>query len=201
MTITIIGHGYVGLVSACVFADFGNKVWVIGHTPEKLARLRSGDPIIYEPGLKEMLEKNLKAKRLIFTDSYKDSVPESQIVFITVGTPPKENGAADLTAVYHVAEQIAKHLKPGFTVVSCKSTVPVGTNKKVEEIVNKNKKANSHIAVASCPEFLREGSALGDTLHPDRVIVGSSSKEAVDTMLELHKPISGDRVVTDLASA
>ena len=130
MTITIIGHGYVGLVSACVFADFGNKVWVIGHTKEKLARLASGDPIIYEPGLREMLEKNNKAKRLIFTDQYDKAVAESDIVFITVGTPPKQDGGADLSAVFTVAKNIAKHLRKGLTVVSCKSTVPVGTNLK-----------------------------------------------------------------------
>lgn len=134
MTITFIGHGYVGLVTACIFADFGNHVWVVGHTPEKIDRLKSGDPIIYEPGLKELLEKNLKAKRIHFTLDYKEAVSESDIVFITVGTPPKENGEADLSAVFGVAKDIAKGLKKGFTVVSCKSTVPVGTNKKVKEI-------------------------------------------------------------------
>ncbi len=201
MTITIIGHGYVGLVSACVFADFGNKVWVIGHTKEKLARLASGDPIIYEPGLREMLEKNNKAKRLIFTDQYDQAIAESEIVFITVGTPPKSDGSADLTAVFTVAKNIAYHLRKGFTVVSCKSTVPVGTNLKVESIINDHKPAGASIAVASCPEFLREGSALQDTLKPDRVVVGSSSKKAIEKMLELHKPITGQRIVTDLASA
>lgn len=201
MTITIIGHGYVGLVSACVFADFGNKVWVIGHTKEKLGRLASGDPIIYEPGLREMLEKNNKAKRLIFTDQYDQAIEESEIVFITVGTPPKSDGGADLSAVFAVAKKLAKHLRKGFTVVSCKSTVPVGTNLKVEAIINDNKPDSSTIEVASCPEFLREGSALLDTLKPDRVVVGSKSQKAVDKMLELHEPITGQRIVTDLASA
>lgn len=201
MTIAIVGHGYVGLVSACVFADFGNKVWVIGHTPEKLQRLKSGDPIIYEPGLKEVLQKNLKAGRLIFTDRYNEAIGESNIVFITVGTPPKKDGSADLSAVFTVAKAIARNLRPGFTVVSCKSTVPVGTNKEVEKIINSLKSGKSTIAVASCPEFLREGSALQDTLQPDRVVVGSDSKKAVEQMLELHKPIAGTRIVTDLASA
>lgn len=201
MTITVVGHGYVGLVSACVFADFGNKVWVVGHTPEKLDRLRSGDPIIYEPGLAEMLQKNLKAKRLHFTDSYDKAVKESQIVFITVGTPPKSDGSADLSAVFTVAKEIATNLGSHFTVVSCKSTVPVGTNIEVEKILNANKPKGATIAVASCPEFLREGTGIHDTIEPDRVVIGSDSKQAVEKMLELHEPLPGKRVVTNLASA
>jgi len=132
MTITFIGHGYVGLVTACVFSDFGNDIWVVGHTKEKIERLKKGDPIIYEPGLKELLEKNLKAKRLHFTLDYKEAISRSEIIFIAVGTPPKENGEANLSAVLDVSRSIAKHLKNKFTVVSCKSTVPVGTNKKVD---------------------------------------------------------------------
>lgn len=201
MTITVVGHGYVGLVSACVFADFGNKVWVVGHTKEKLERLRSGDPIIYEPGLKEMLEKNIQADRLHFTDRYDEAIPESDIVFITVGTPPGANGEADLSTVFHVAGNIAKHLKKGFTVVSCKSTVPVGTNLKVEEIILKNKPPEAQIAVASCPEFLREGTALHDTINPDRVVIGSENQKAIDLLIELHTPLDGKRVITDLPSA
>lgn len=201
MTITVVGHGYVGLVSACVFADSGNKVWVIGHTPEKLQRLKSGDPIIYEPGLAEMLKKNLKAGRLNFTDRYDNAIKESSVVFITVGTPPKKDGSADLTAVYKVAEDIAKNLGDKFTVVSCKSTVPVGTNLEVEKIINKNKPKHATIAVASCPEFLREGSAISDTVTPDRVVVGSNDKKAIEVLLELHSPFPGKRVVTNLPSA
>ena len=201
MTITIVGHGYVGLVSACVFADFGNTVYVVGHTPEKLERLRNGDPIIYEPGLKEVLEKNNKAGRLIFTTDYAESVSKSEIVFITVGTPPKENGEADLSVVLQVAEEIGKNLSSNFTVVSCKSTVPVGTNKKIEEIVNKSKKSDAQFAVASCPEFLREGSALHDTFHADRVVIGSESQQAINLLLKIHTPITGKKIVTDLASA
>ncbi len=193
MTITFIGHGYVGLVTACVFADFGNDVFVIGHTEEKLKRLRSGDPIIYEPGLKELLEKNLKANRLHFTAGYEEAVPKSEIIFIAVGTPPKENGEADLSTVLNVARQISRHLKGKSTVVSCKSTVPVGTNRLIENIVK--------VAVASCPEFLREGTAISDTINADRVVIGSDSKEAIALLLKLHEPIKGARVITDLASA
>ncbi len=201
MTITVIGHGYVGLVTACVFADFGNTVWVVGHTKSKLDRLRNGDPIIYEPGLKELLEKNIKAKRLIFTESYDKAIPSSEIVFITVGTPPKATGEADLSTVFEVSEHIAKYLKKGFTVVSCKSTVPVGTNYKVAAIIEKNKSSQSKFAVASCPEFLREGTAIFDTLNPDRVVIGSDSEKAIQLLVELHKPLEGKRVITDLPSA
>ncbi|MBI4004715.1 UDP-glucose/GDP-mannose dehydrogenase family protein [Candidatus Roizmanbacteria bacterium] len=201
MTLSIIGHGYVGLVTACVFADFGNDVWVIGHTKKKIEQLKQGDPIIYEPGLKELLEKNLRAQRLHFVLNYEKAIGQSDIVFITVGTPPAKNGEADLSAVFEVATQIGKHLKKGFTVVSCKSTVLVGTNKKVEEILLKKKPSNAEVGIASCPEFLREGTALTDTLHPDRVVIGSDNKKAINLLLELHKPLSGERVITDLASA
>lgn len=201
MTIAFIGHGYVGLVTACVFADFGNNVFVIGHTKEKIDRLKKGDPIIYEPGLKELLEKNLKAKRLHFILDYSQAVPQSDIVFIAVGTPPKENGEADLSAILDVTRSIAKHLKKKFTVVSCKSTVPVGTNKKVKIILDKHKPKDAEVAVASCPEFLREGTAIYDTLNADRVVIGSDSKKAVELLTKLHESINGKRIITDLASA
>jgi len=201
MTITFVGHGYVGLVTACVFADFGNDVWVIGHTPEKVEKLKNGDPLIYEPGLEELLKKNLDANRLHITLDFNKAIPSSDIVFIAVGTPPSATGEADLSAVLNVAQHIGKNLKKGFTVVSCKSTVPVGTNLKVEKILNDTKPADAEFAVASCPEFLREGSAIGDTTSPDRVVIGSSSQKAVDILLEAHKPLTGSRIITDLASA
>ena len=201
MTITFIGHGYVGLVTACVFADYGNKVWVIGRNPEKIQKLKNGDPLFYEPGLKEILNKNLKAGRLHFTRSYSQAIPESEIVFIAVGTPPKQNGEADLTTVFQVAEKIALQLKKGLTIISCKSTVPVGTNMKIKEVVEKIKPKSARVEVASCPEFLREGTALNDTLNPDRIVIGSNSKRAIKLLLDLHKPLPGERVITDLSSA
>ncbi len=203
MIISIIGHGYVGLVTACVFADFGNDVWVIGHTKEKIERLKKGDPIIYEPGLAELLQKNLKNKRIHFELSYK-SISFSDIVFIAVGTPPKENGEADLSTVFEVSRNIAKNLANNenhFTVVSCKSTVPVGTNKKVETILKKHAPKKANFAVASCPEFLREGTAINDTLNADRIVIGSSSKKAIELLLKLHEPIDCKKIITDLASA
>lgn len=201
MTITVVGHGYVGLVTACVFADFGNHVWVIGHTKEKIDRLKNGDPIIYEPGLGELLQKNIKAKRISFTLDYEKAIPESEIVFITVGTPPKEGGEADLTAVIDVARNIGKNLKNKFTVVSCKSTVPVGTNHKLEVIISKHKPKQVDFAVASCPEFLREGTGISDTINADRVVIGSNDKLAIQRLVKLHEPINGKRVITNLASA
>jgi len=201
MTITVIGHGYVGLVSACVFADFGNTVYVIGHTEEKIKRLKSGDPIIYEPGLKELLAKNIHCNRIIFTTQYEKAISSSDIVFIAVGTPSKTNGDADLSTVFNVTKKLSPYLKKDFTVVSCKSTVPVGTNKKIEEIVYQYKPKNAEVAVASCPEFLREGTGIYDTLNADRVVIGSDSQKAINFLLKLHKPMNGKRVITNLASA
>lgn len=201
MTITLVGHGYVGLVSACVFADLGNTVYVIGRNEDKLLRLKSGDPIIYEPGLEELLKKNIAAGRLIFTSSYKEAIPASEIVMTGVGTPPTPTGEADLTSVLAVAEQIGQNLGNHFTVISCKSTVPVGTNRKIKEVLDRVKPAHATFEVASCPEFLREGSALNDTFRPDRIIIGSDSKEAIDLLLKLHEPIEGERVVVGLESA
>lgn len=201
MIITFIGHGYVGLVTATVFADLGNTVHVIGHTPEKIERLKKGDPIIFEPGLEELLKKNLEANRIHFTTEYEHAIGESDVVFIAVGTPPQTSGAADLSAVFTVAEKIGKHLKKGFTVVSCKSTVTIGTNKKVAEMIDKVKPEGAEFAMASCPEFLSQGTALQNTLHPDRVVIGSDSKKASDMMVALHEGIDAPRVITSLASA
>lgn len=200
MTITFIGHGYVGLVSAAIFADLGNTVWVIGHTKEKIENLQKGILPIYEPGLEEIVKRNVAAKRLFFTLDYDQAIPKSEVVFIAVGTPPKPSGEADLSVVFEVAEKLGKHLKD-YTVVIVKSTVPVGTNRKVAEILKKVKSVKSEFDVASVPEFLREGQAISDTLHPDRIIIGSDSQRAKDTLLELHKPIDGTIIVTTLETA
>ncbi len=201
MTITFIGHGYVGLVTAAVFADFGNKVWVVGRTPSKIEKLKKGDPLFFEPELKELLEKNLAAERLHFTLDYEKAIPESDVVFIAVGTPPQETGAADLSTVFEVAEKVGKNLKKGFTVVSCKSTVTIGTNEKIAEIIEKVKPEGAQFAIASCPEFLAQGTAISNTFNPDRVVIGSDSQKAIDVMTELHKPIDAPNIITDLASA
>ncbi len=200
MTITFLGHGYVGLVTAAIFAELGNTVWVIGHTPEKINNLKNGILPIYEPGLEEIVKRNVKAKRLLFTLEYDKAIPSSEVVFIAVGTPPKPTGEADLSVVYEVAEKVGKYLD-GYTVVIVKSTVPVGTNRKVANMIMKIKPAKAEFDVASCPEFLREGQAIGDTLHPDRIVIGSDSQRAKDTLVELHKPIDGQLVLTTLETA
>ncbi len=200
MTITFIGHGYVGLVTAAVFADLGNTVWVIGHTQEKIDNLKKGILPIYEPGLEEIVKRNVKAKRLLFTLDYKESIPSSSAVFIAVGTPPKKTGEADLSVVLEVAEKIGKHLD-GYTVVVTKSTVPVGTNKKVKKIVDSVKPEKATFDIASTPEFLREGQAISDTLHPDRIVIGTETYEARKVLIDLHKPIDGQLVLTTVETA
>ncbi|HSW96202.1 MAG TPA: UDP-glucose/GDP-mannose dehydrogenase family protein [Candidatus Saccharimonadales bacterium] len=200
MTITFLGHGYVGLVTAAVFADLGNTVWVIGHTAEKIENLKKGILPIYEPGLEEIVKRNVKAGRLLFTLDYDKAIPSSDVVFIAVGTPPKSTGEADLSVVFEVAEKIAKNLTH-YTVVVTKSTVPVGTNKEVQKIINKAKGSDITFDIASCPEFLREGQAIGDTEHPDRIVIGTESKKAEEVLVELHKPITGERVLTNIETA
>lgn len=200
MTISFIGHGYVGLVTAAVFADLGNTVWVVGRTKEKIERLKKGDPLIYEPGLDELLKRNLAAGRLKFTLDYKEAVAASAVVFIAVGTPSKPSGEADLSQVFAAAEEIGKSLV-GYKVVVTKSTVPPGTGKKVSAIVERVKPDGSSFAIASCPEFLREGTGLSDTLHPDRVVIGTNSDRARDILVELHKSIDGKAVLCNVETA
>lgn len=200
MTLTFIGHGYVGLVTAAVFADLGNKVWVVGHTKEKIEDLKKGILPIFEPGLEELVKKNIKAKRLLFTLDYSPAISESQIVFIAVGTPPTKTGDADLSQVLSVAEKIGKNLS-NYTVIATKSTVPVGTYKKIKQVIDETKEKNAQFDVASVPEFLREGSAISDTLHPDRIVVGTESTKARDLLVELHKPIQAPFILTNLSTA
>jgi len=200
MTITFVGHGYVGLVTAAVFADFGNTVYVIGHTKEKIENLKRGVIPIYEPGLAELVEKNVKAKRLIFTLDYKPSIPESDIVFIAVGTPTTKTGDADLSTVLGVAEKIGQNLE-GYTVIATKSTVPAGTNIKVERILKESKPQGVEVDYASIPEFLREGSAISDTTNPDRIVIGAESKRAQELLVKLHDPIKAPLVLTNFETA
>ena len=200
MTITFVGHGYVGLVTAAVFADFGNTVYVIGHTSEKIENLKKGIIPIYEPGLEELVKKNVDSGRLLFTLDYKPAIPESDVVFIAVGTPPTLTGDADLSTVLNVAKKVAESLE-GYTIVATKSTVPTGTNKKVQKILEENKPANAQVSYASVPEFLREGTAIEDTLHPDRVVIGSIDKKAREILTKLHEPINAPIVETNFETA
>ncbi len=200
MTITFIGHGYVGLVTAAVFADLGNTVWVVGRTKEKIEKLKKGIAPFYEPGLAELVKRNVDAKRLIFTLDYKEAVVPSSIIFIAVGTPPKATGEADLSSVFSAAEDIGKSLV-GYKVVVTKSTVPPGTNRKVGDILQKVKPEGATFAIASCPEFLREGTAIADTMHPDRVVIGTTSDRAKQLLLDLHKSIDGKTVLCNVETA
>lgn len=200
MTITFVGHGYVGLVTAAVFADLGNTVWVIGHSPEKIANLKKGVIPIYEPGLAELVKRGIKAKRLLFTLEYTPAIQRSDVVFIAVGTPSGENGQADLSTVFEVAKKVGKYLD-GYTVVITKSTVPVGTNHRVKDIINAVKPKKATFDIASVPEFLREGQAISDTLHPDRIVIGVESKKAEKILFELHSPIDGNILPTNIETA
>lgn len=200
MTITFIGHGYVGLVTAAVFADFGNTVYVVGHTKEKIENLKKGIIPIYEPGLEELVKKNIQAGRLIFTLSYTPAIPDSDLVFIAVGTPTTKTGDADLSTVLSVAKKIGENIK-GYTVVATKSTVPTGTNKKVKRILEEEKKENAELDYASVPEFLREGSAISDTTNPDRIVIGTESVRAQELLLKLHEPIKAPVMLTNFETA
>ncbi len=200
MKLTFVGHGYVGLVTAAIFADFGNTVYIIGHTKEKIDNLKKGIIPIYEPGLEEIVKRNVKEGRLIPTLDYTPAVSDSDIVFIAVGTPPQKTGDAELAVVYDVAQKIAKHLS-SYTVVVTKSTVPPGTNKKIRRVISENISSGAEFDIASVPEFLREGSAIDDTLHPDRVVIGSESKKAKEILADLHKPLGGELVLTNLETA
>lgn len=202
MIITVIGHGYVGLVTAVVLADLGNTVWCVGRTEEKIEKLKKGWTPFFEPGLEEIVRKNVAAGRLKFTLSYEEAVIPSKVVFICVGTPSLPSGDADLSSVFAAAESIAKVLKGEEKVIVVKSTVPVGTTREVEKLIDKNKSVDAvNFRVAFVPEFLREGTALPDTLHPDRIVIGSDSEEAKKVLVELHKPIDGQFILTNIPSA
>lgn len=198
MTITVIGAGYVGLVTAVVFSELGNKVFCIDVDKDKISLLKEGKAPFYEPRLEELLQNNLSKRKLIFTESYEDSVPKSQIVLVCVGTPPKNNGEADLSYLFSAVEETAKNLK-SYTLIAIKSTIPVGFEDDLENTAKKH--AKSKFEFASCPEFLREGSAIEDSFHPDRIVIGASSEKAQKTLLELHAPISGERIICDIRSA
>lgn len=204
MIISFIGHGYVGLVTAAVFADLGNTVWCVGRTKEKIDNLKKGVMPFFEPGLKELVEKNFQAGRLKFTISYEEAIPNSEVVFICVGTPSLVNGDADLSQVFKASEEIASNLVKK-TVIVVKSTVPIGTTKQVEAIIKKFKsRNNTDFEVAFVPEFLKEGTALSDTLSPDRIVIGSQDERSQKILIELHRPLmktNNGFVLTSISSA
>jgi UDPglucose 6-dehydrogenase len=188
MRVTIIGSGYVGLVSGACFADFGHHVVCVDKDAAKIAALARGELPIYEPGLGEIVARNLDAKRLRFTTTLAEPVRDADAVFIAVGTPSRRgDGHADLSYVHAAAREIAGALS-GFTVVVTKSTVPVGTGDEVERII-REARADADVLVVSNPEFLREGAAIQDFKHPDRIVVGSEDPRAREVMAELYRPL------------
>ena len=188
MRVAMIGTGYVGLVSGACFADFGHVVTCVDKDASKIDRLHQNIMPIYEPGLDDLVEKNVKEERLFFTTEAKDAIADADAVFIAVGTPSRRgDGHADLSYVYAAAEEIAE-LMDGFTVIVTKSTVPVGTGDEVEEIIRK-KRPDADFAVVSNPEFLREGAAIKDFKIPDRVVVGTDHERAKEVMRELYRPL------------
>ncbi|MET0181617.1 MAG: UDP-glucose/GDP-mannose dehydrogenase family protein [Caulobacterales bacterium] len=188
MRVTMIGTGYVGLVSGACFADFGHVVTCVDKDETKIARLKRGEMPIYEPGLEDLVEQNVKQERLFFTTDSKDAIRNADAIFIAVGTPSRRgDGHADLSYVFAAAEEIAD-LMNGYTVVVTKSTVPVGTGDEVEKRI-RARRADADFAVVSNPEFLREGAAINDFKRPDRVVVGTDDERARERMRELYRPL------------
>ena len=200
MKLTIIGTGYVGLVTGTCFAEVGHHVICVDNNAEKVKLLQSGGIPIYEPGLDEMVQKNVKAGRLRFTASIKDGVDNSDVIFIAVPTPPQPDGAVDLSFIEGVAREIAGAMT-SYKIVVDKSTVPVKTGDKVAETIKRYCKARVDFDVVSNPEFLREGFAVEDLMKPDRIVIGVRSQRPVIAMKEVYTPFNAPIIVTDINSA
>ncbi len=188
MHIAVIGSGYVGLVTGACLADFGMYVTCVDKDERKIEMLRRGVMPIYEPGLDALVAKNEKAGRLEFTTELKGAIEKSLVIFIAVGTPPKEDGSADLTYVVEVARAIAEHMN-GYKVVVTKSTVPIGTGQLIEQVIRERTAGEHAFSVVSNPEFLREGSAIADFMRPDRVVIGARDPQAVAIMKDIYAPL------------
>jgi len=203
MNISIIGSGYVGLTTGACFAEVGHHVTCVDNDPEKIATLLAGEIPIYEPGLDELIRKNVAAGRLKFTTSTAEGVANGEVVFIAVPTPPQPDGSVDLCFIEKVAREIAEALSPnlGYRVIVDKSTVPVKTGEKVAETVRRYASEGVEFGVTSNPEFLREGSAVKDLLEPDRIVIGSDDDRALALMQKIYEPFIAPVLVTDIASA
>lgn len=188
MHIGIIGTGYVGLVTGACFSEFGVFVTCVDKDRSKIDALEKGIIPFYEPGLDELVQRNLKQGRLKFTTDIKETVESSLVIFIAVGTPPKKDGSADLKYIDNVAAEIARYMD-GYKVIVTKSTVPVGTGKRVKGIIKKNLQGNNNFDVVSNPEFLREGAAINDFMRPNRIVIGASSQQAIAIMKDLYEPL------------
>jgi UDPglucose 6-dehydrogenase len=203
MHIGIIGMGYVGLVTAACFAEFGVFVTCIDKDKKRIRSLRDGIIPFFEPGLEEFVQRNIKQGRLTFSTDIAEAVRSSLVIFIAVGTPPRGDGTADLKYVEEVAKEIASNLN-GYRVIVTKSTVPVGTGDRIRKIVSKHRKEQVDFDIVSNPEFLREGSAIEDFMRPNRVVIGANSAQAISIMKDLYKPlylIETPFVITNIESA
>lgn len=203
MHIAVIGTGYVGLVTGACFAEFGVEVTCVDVDANKIERLNNGIIPIYEPGLDKIVEKNAKANRLHFTTDIKSAVEDALVVFLAVGTPPKDDGSPDMSYYQQAAKDIAEAMN-GYKVLVTKSTVPVGTGKWLRDFVAENLKTKTNFGVASNPEFLREGAAIEDFMRPDRVVIGSNEEDAIAIMKDLYRPlylIETPIVITSLEAA
>jgi UDPglucose 6-dehydrogenase len=198
--IGVIGAGHVGLVTAAVFADLGNKIICQDSDRQKIKKLKKGDLPIYEPGLSKLIKKNVKAKRLSFTHNLPEVVNKCFIIFICVGTPPRQDGSADLSSVENVTRKIAQNMKE-YKIIVGKSTVPVETGEWIRRTILMHNRRKVEFSIVSNPEFLREGSAIKDTLYPDRIVLGVEDKKAEKIMRELFKPIKAPIVVTNIKTA
>ena len=200
MKICVIGTGYVGLVGAAIFSDWGNEVIGVDIDIDKIERIKKGEMPIYEPGLSEIVLKNISENRLSFTTSISEGVRNSDVVFICVGTPQSETGDADLSAVWKVAADIGKNLND-YKVIVTKSTVPVGTNEKIKKLIKENLIENVDFDIVSNPEFLREGYSVEDMKNPDRTVIGSDSEKALSIMRSLYDHLGKPILECDLRSA
>ena len=203
MNIAVIGSGYVGLITGACFAEFGLNVTCVDNDEKKIKTLKKGQVPFYEPGLENLLTKNIKAKRMHFTSNLAEAVENSLVIFIAVGTPPKADGSADMSYVEAVAKEIAQNTKT-YKVIVTKSTVPVGTGEVISKIMKKHLKENIDFDVVSNPEFLREGAGIEDFMRPNRVVIGTSSAQATAIMKDLYRPlylIEAPIVITDVKTA
>jgi UDPglucose 6-dehydrogenase len=200
MKLSIIGTGYVGLVTGACFAEVGHRVICVDRDEDKIKTLRAGGMPIYEPGLDEMVKRNVEAGRLSFTSSTREGVEQSDVIFIAVPTPPLADGAVDLSFIEGVAREIAGAMT-SYKIIVDKSTVPVKTGEKVSETIKRYCKAQVEFDVASNPEFLREGFAVEDLMKPDRVVIGVASQRPVQAMKRIYEPFNAPIIVTDISSA
>ncbi len=203
MHIAVIGTGYVGLVTGACFAEFGVDVTCVDVDEGKIERLKEGVVPIYEPGLEQIVTKNMQAGRLHFTTDIRAAVQEALVIFLAVGTPPKGDGSADLRFIEEAARSIAEHMN-GYKVIVTKSTVPIGTGERLRQLIREHQQKRTNFGIVSNPEFLREGAAINDFMRPDRVVIGTNDEEAVAIMRDLYRPlylIETPFVITSLEAA